>query len=123
MGAGGPKRQPFCNEWERTNRCMRGEGAEPARIDNKGALGRPNATFEGKPVGGAMRSVRVQCDFALYVQRFWAAKRRPCVRLRGACEPFRAPGRALRRSRAATARGCPTRGLPQLCPASLEAAH
>jgi len=41
------------------------EGAEPARIDKTGVLGRPSATFEGKPVGGAMRSVRVQRDFAL----------------------------------------------------------
>ena len=54
---------------------MRGlEGAEPARIDNKGALGRPSAPFEGKPVGGAMRSVRVQRDFALQSD-FGAAKR------------------------------------------------
>jgi len=43
----------------------RPEGAEPARIDNKGALGRPSAPFEAKPVGGAMRSVRVRHDFAL----------------------------------------------------------
>ena len=41
------------------------EGAEPARIATTGVLGRPSATFEGKPVGGAMRSVRVQRDFAL----------------------------------------------------------
>jgi len=48
---------------------MRGlEGAEPARIDNKGTLGRPSASFEGKPVAAAPRAgvcVRVQRDFAL----------------------------------------------------------
>ena len=99
------------------------ERASNPHEDGTGVLGRPSAPFEAKPVGGAMRSVRVQCDFALYVQRFWAAKRRPCVRLRGACEPFRAPGRALRRSRAATTPSCPTKRLPHQCPASLEAAH
>ena len=41
------------------------EGAEPARIDKRGALGRPSATFEGKPVGGRAAKVRVQRDFAL----------------------------------------------------------
>ena len=41
------------------------EGAEPARIDKRGALGRPSAPFEGKPVGGRAAKVRVQRDFAL----------------------------------------------------------
>ena len=44
------------------------EGAEPARIDNKGALGRPSAPFEGKPVGGRATAgvcVRVGQEFAL----------------------------------------------------------
>ena len=78
MGAGDPKRQPFCDEWERTNIDMRGRRTRTNRKED--VLGRPSATFGGKPVGGAMRSVRVRRDFALC--RLWAAIRRPRAHLR-----------------------------------------
>ena len=114
MGAGEPKRQPFC--WRRTDQIS--EGAEPARIDNDmpwNGLAPPSKGGQSAAAIRAAVCVRVRRDFALC--RDLGQKRRPCVRLRGACEPFLAPGRALRRSRAATAcYSCPTRGLPQGMP-------
>ena len=77
-------------------------------------MGRPSATFEGDSVGARATRGRRRAGSARFcaAERLWAAKRRPCVRLVGAYTLFRAPGRAVRRSRAATAHRCPTKRLP-----------
>ena len=102
------------------------ERASNPHEDGTGALGRSSAPFEGKPVGGRAARRASACGFSAILrcrEVFGPAKHRPRGRVSGACEPFRAPGRAVRRARAATTRSCPTRGLPQLCPATLEAGN
>ena len=98
------------------------EGAEPARIDKTGVLGRPTATFEGKPVGGAMRSVRVRRDLRCDETLGQLNAARACVygvpasRSELPVEPCVAPAQ-LRRI-AARPEGCPHR-----CPTNSEGVH
>ena len=98
------------------------EGVEPARIDNKGALGRPSVKIEGNLVGGRASAVRVQRDFALCIVSGQLNAVRTCVygvpanRSELPVEPCVAPAR--RRRVAARPRGCPHR-----CPTRSEAAH
>ena len=122
MGAGDPTRQPFAS---RRGHEMSREGAEPARIDKRAALGRPRAPFEGKPVGGRAARGRWRAGSA----RFCAVRdlgqlnaARACVygvpasRSELPVEPCVAPARPRRI--AARPEGC-----PHQCPATSEAVN